>query len=196
MHVIGSCSTYGDEPESTLIPTALSYADEILSYISEEDISNGSVIFHGNLGEEKFDIIRQCNFAILNPTGKTEAFPASPLECMSFGLPVIASDDYGMSDAMRFFPELVIKKPSEILERIEWLVADEMRYKEMQQRSIAVAKWFDSQFDQINTRWVRLIEAVFDGNYKNLCLFLQCLFIKYPKEAGDSARCSASTFSS
>lgn len=159
LHVIGSSATYGERPELTEIPSSADYAQEILKFIPKEDIHSAQVIFYGNLGVEKFDVIQQCDLAILNPTGTTEAFPASPLECMACGVPVIASDDYGMSDAMRFFPELVIAGHSDILEKVEWLVAEPLRYLEMQQRSLAVAQWFASQTDQIITRWIRLVES-------------------------------------
>lgn len=173
LHVIGSSSTYGNHNKvfrKDLIPADATYSKKILSFIPEKDILSGEVIFHGNLGEEKFDILRKCDFAILNPTGFTEAFPASPLECMACGLPVIASDDYGMSDCMRFFPELVTDGHKNIVERAEWLLADPLRHQELQQRSIAVAQWFASQNDQIITRWVRLIDAVASENAQNLNL--------------------------
>ncbi len=170
LHVIGSSATYGSEPSSDLVPTTSDYALKILQYISKDDIASGRVIFYGNLGEEKFDVIQKCNVAILNPTGATEAFPASPLECMACGIPVIASDDYGMSDSMRFFPELVINKKNTILARVEWLFKDPLRYREIQQRSICVANWFDSQTDQIITRWIRVIEFALKENSQELRL--------------------------
>lgn len=170
LHVIGSAATYGSKLEFDLVPASPDYAKEILKYIPEADIHNGEVVFYGNLGEEKFDIIKRCDLAILNPTGFTEAFPASPLECMACGVPVIASDDYGMSDCMRFFPELVINGHQNIAERVEWLLEDPLRYRELQQRSISVAQWFASQKDQIITRWIRLIEAVAEGKTQELRL--------------------------
>lgn len=162
LHVIGSSSTYGEKPESDLVPTTLSYAEEILQFIPEQDIQNGEIVFYGNLGEEKFDIIRKCDLAILNPTGFSEAFPASPLECMACGVPVIASDDYGMSDCMRFFPELVIHGQENITDIVEWLVSDPLRYRELKERSIAVSQWFELQTEQIIIRWIRLIRSVFE----------------------------------
>ena len=160
LHVIGSSETYGWRVENNLVPTSKQYARKILRYIPVEDIHQGHVVFYGNLGVEKWDIITQCDLAILNPTGKTEAFPASILECMACGTPVIASDDYGMSDVMRFFPELTINGHKNILEKVEWLVSDLLRYREMQQRSKVVAQWFSSQRDTILARWTKLLEVV------------------------------------
>ena len=160
LHVIGSAATHGLKFDSKLIPTSAEFAESILSLIPEDDIKDGKVIFHGNLGEEKFEVIQKCDLAILNPKGYTEAFPASPLECMACGVPVIASDDYGMSDAMRFFPELVVDGHKNIPEKVELIVSDPLRYRELQQRSLSVAKWFSLQNDLIITRWIRLLESV------------------------------------
>lgn len=158
LHVIGSSETYGRLQEHNMIPCDKVFANEILSFIPEDDIHTGRVVFHGNLGAEKFEIMRSAHLAILNPTGATEAFPASPLECMACGLPVIASDDYGMSDSMRFFPELVLRSAEEIPARVSFLLADRYQYEELSARSIAVAHWFDSQTDMILSRWRRLFD--------------------------------------
>lgn len=170
LNVIGSAATYGEVPDVQEVPTSADFAKEILKYIPMEDIRAGQVIFHGNLGEEKFDVIRKCDLAVLNPTGFTEAFPASPLECMACGVPVVASNDYGMSDCMRFFPELVVKGHKDIAGKVCWLVSDPLRYRELQQRSLSVACWFDSQTDQIITRWVRLINSILEEEAKDPCL--------------------------
>ena len=167
LHVIGSSATYGRETENELVPTNSSFAEDILQYIPEDDITNGKVVFYGNLGIEKFDVLNSCHAALLNPSGFSEAFPASPLECMSIGLPVIASDDYGMSDSMRFFPELSLKRPSQIPVKVKYLFSDAHRYNELRERALAVAKWFEMQNGQTVLRWRRLIEEVFSSNANN-----------------------------
>lgn len=171
LNVIGSSETYGIKPESDLVPAELGYAKQILKFIPEEDIHSGKVVFHGNLGQEKFDLIKKANLAILNPTGATEAFPASPLECMSCGVPVIASDDFGMSDSMRFFPELIVKGHKNIAEKTAWLLSDPLRYREMQLRSLAIAQWFASQTDLVVNRWIRLINCIFEHDDNHISLF-------------------------
>ena len=163
LHVIGSSATYGKSPEHALIPCDLDFAEEILKYIPLEDIKDRRVVFHGNLGQEKFEIMRSAHFAILNPTGDSEAFPASPLECMASGLPVIASDDYGMSDSMRFFPELILRSPKDIPGRVQFLMSDRYLYEELSARSIAVAACFDSQTNVILARWRRLFDRAVKG---------------------------------
>ena len=168
LHIIGSSATYGKPPEHRLIPCDLNFAEEILSHIPLADIEEGKVVFHGNLGQEKFEIMRSAHFAILNPTGASEAFPASPLECMACGLPVIASDDYGMSDSMRFFPELILRTPEDIPARVQFLMEDQYRYEELSARSTAVAAWFDGQTNVILARWRRLFELVGNGRQRDI----------------------------
>lgn len=160
LHVIGSSATYGIQPEHDVLPCDCNLAEDILSYIPNKDIDNGLVVFHGNLDNEKYELMRYADAAILNPTGQTEAFPASPLECMASGLPVIASDKYGMSDSMSFFPELVIHNPEQIGDRLRWLFADSLKYEELRQRGFAVADWFDSQTGLILARWYRLFHLM------------------------------------
>jgi len=164
LHVIGSTQTYGKQAINGAIPTTKEYAQEILNHLPIEDIDNKKVIFYGNLGIEKFNVIRNCHAALLNPTGATEAFPASPLECMSIGLPVIASDDYGMSDIMRYFPELSLQSPSQLTNKLKQLFTNPLFYKEMSERSLIIAKFFFEQSTQSLIRWQELIEMVCDGH--------------------------------
>jgi glycosyltransferase involved in cell wall biosynthesis len=163
LDVIGGTSLYGEKQESLLIPTSTAFADEILRFIPKTDIDEGRVIFHGTLGDEKNEIIRQCDFAILNPTGHSEAFPASPLEMMSLGVPVIASDDFGMADAMRFFPELTVSGHSQIPDRAHWLVSNADRYRCFRERSLRIAGDFSVKTPTLLSKWVDLIESLSTG---------------------------------
>ena len=160
LHVIGSGSLYRDNQHHSLIPARPDFANRILTHIPEDDIQSGRVTFHGALGREKFDIIRNCHIALQNPTGETEAFPASTLECMSLGLPVIGSADFGMWDSMRYFPELQIRSPSDIPERVDWLVADPHRYRQVSDRAIDVARECLLSTDEILNRWEQLLKAI------------------------------------
>ena len=167
LHVIGSSLTYSALPENEFIPCNQKFAEEILSHIPKEDIEAGKVIFHGNLGSEKLDVMRSAHLAVLNPSGRTEAFPASPIECMACGLPVVASGDLGMSDSMRFLPELSVRGGHEIVDRVQWLISDQRRYEELSARCITIAKWFESQNEVTIIKWMRLFERVMNvGNQK------------------------------
>lgn len=160
LDVIGSSITYNlDTTKSNLIPAQDDYAKLILKYIPEKDIREKKVIFHGNLGSKKKDILRLAHLALQNPTGRTEAFPASPLECMSYGIPVIASSDYGMNDTMKFFPELSIKKPKHIKEKILLAFSNEEIYRELVYRSLSVSRMFSFNSEAYIRKWIRLIKS-------------------------------------
>ncbi len=160
LHVIGGASLYGAKERTALIPARTDFARQILQYIPTEDIHLGRVIFYGTLGNDKNEIIRNCDFAILNPTGHSEAFPASPLEMMSLGVPVIASDDFGMADCMRFFPELSVSGSALIADRARWLVSRPTRYRALGYRSLGVARRFAAKTPQLLEKWVLLIKAI------------------------------------
>ena len=166
LHVIGGSETHGVESQDPIIPTTKVYADLIRSHIPDNDLQTGRVTFHGNLGKEKTDIIKNSHVAILNPTGRTEAFPATPLECMSMGVPVIASDDFGMADAMRYFPELSLKSPFEIVDKLKWLTENSQRYEEMSNRSISVAHGFANRTPETLLRWQQIIDKIVSGDQR------------------------------
>ena len=96
--------------------------------------------------------------AILNPTGKSEAFPASPIECLMCGTPVIASSDYGMSDIMCFFPEAKLSSPDEITSKLISIMNNPQIYRNLQKRSLLVAKLFSKNTPKILLRWQNLID--------------------------------------
>ena len=165
LDVIGSTKTYnGEEPENKKIPTTDSYANKILKFIPSEDLSSKRVTFHGNLGEEKFKIIKNAHLAILNPTGKSEAFPSSPIECLMCGTPVIASNDYGMLDVMYYFPEAKLSRPSEITIKLISIINNSSMYRNLQKRSLSVAKSFSGNKPKILLSWQNLIDNLKANN--------------------------------
>jgi glycosyltransferase involved in cell wall biosynthesis len=170
LEVIGGSNLYGDAPRHELIPAEPDFARDILRHIPEVDIHAGRVIFHGTMGVEKAEVLQRCDFAILNPTGSSEAFPATPLECMTAGLPVIASDDYGMADSMRHFPELALAKPDQITDRVQWLLSSPGRFMDLRRRALDVAAGFAAHAEDNLARWHQLLESVRKGRREDLAL--------------------------
>jgi glycosyltransferase involved in cell wall biosynthesis len=163
LEVVGGTELYGEGSAGRLIPTDPDFEREILRSIPESDIRAGIVRFHGVMGAEKFDVLSMCDFALLNPTGVSEAFPATPLECMAMGLPVIASDDFGMADCMRDFPELTVKRSGDIARRAKWLVSDVARYRALRARSLNTARNFAARAERNLGDWISLLEGLFEG---------------------------------
>jgi len=109
------------------------------------------------MGVDKDKVISSAHLAIQNPTGATEAFPASPLECMALGTPVIASADFGMDDAMKYFHELTVGQPSEICQLIANAIDSPHGYRGLVLRSLAVASFFSYKSDESVEKWIGLI---------------------------------------
>lgn len=164
LDVIGSTKTYdGKDSENKIIPSTNSYAKEILKYITDEDLQTKRVVFHGNLGKEKFRIIKKAHFAIINPTGKTEAFCYSARECLMCGTPVITSNDYGISDFMHNFPESSLGNSSEITNRLITITNNSSLYLNLQRRSFLVAQSFSKKTPEILSRWQQLIDTLVEN---------------------------------
>ena len=160
LNVIGSALTYNSwDDVHQLVPASPSYANQILKHIPESDITQGHCRFHGNLGLEKDEIITSSHLALQNPTGIRESFGAATFECMALGTPVIASGDYGMHEAMQHFPELAIQRPSQIVGTIQRACSDTNQYKELQCRSIAVAKLFSLNSEAATWKWIRVLQT-------------------------------------
>jgi glycosyltransferase involved in cell wall biosynthesis len=138
---------------------------KILYTMKKED--SDSVTFHGLVAAgEKHQIMSNSHIGLLNPTGKSEAAPASPLECYSHGVPVIAAGDYGAFDNMRYFPELDLKKRR--LKNILTYISDSANFLKMSERSYnyskslyamngtELKKWYDLFNEDIGTDMVSL----------------------------------------
>lgn len=104
LEVIGAASTYGKDNENKIIPTTNDFAAELMAYIPKNEIGR-NLIFHGNLGQEKSDILLNSSIGFFNPTGKSEAFPATLLEMLNHGVRVFTLAKGGNSDVMKYFPE-------------------------------------------------------------------------------------------
>ena len=107
LNVIGAASTYGKDNENKLIPTTSDFAEELMAHIPKSEIGN-KLIFHGNLGQEKSDILLKSSIGFFNPTGKSEAFPATLLEMLNHGVRVFTLAKGGNSDVMKYFPESTV----------------------------------------------------------------------------------------
>jgi glycosyltransferase involved in cell wall biosynthesis len=63
------------------------------------------VIFHGQLGYSRYQIMSQSNMIIINPTGNTEAFSTSILESFLLGKKFSAGNRYGNYEFLKDKPD-------------------------------------------------------------------------------------------
>ena len=167
LDVIGGSATYGIQASHGVIPTTIQYANQLLEAF-DGDLRD--ICFHGNLGAEKQRILVKSDLALLNPSGRSEAFPASPLECMAHGLPVIASNRLGMYDCMQFFPELVLSDPAQITQKIRYALGDPLRYSLLSSRSLRVASFFQNANEEMLMRWQLVIGNILSSQNTHLVL--------------------------
>jgi glycosyltransferase involved in cell wall biosynthesis len=159
MDVIGGSQTYGSPASHPFLPTSYDYGEMIMDALGQD---TSGITFHGNLGEEKLDLLSKTDLALLNPTGLSEAFPATPLECMAFGIPVIASSHQGMRDTMQYFPELSIKCPTEISGKVTEILSNHLFYRCLSLRALRVARSYHESNHEALARWDLVLSSLLD----------------------------------
>ncbi|WP_255004719.1 hypothetical protein [Cyanobium sp. HWJ4-Hawea] len=53
-----------------------------------------SIVFHGSLASERFELMRNCSLVIVNPTGISEAISTTVIECFMNRIPVVSGKKY------------------------------------------------------------------------------------------------------
>jgi hypothetical protein len=154
-HVIGSSGTYSGDENKNEIPADPAYAEEIDTLARKYSVRD-KMIFYGNLGIEKYQIMRKCRFALINPTGKTEAFPASVLELMSAGCVVFAGSDFGLNDVMSAYVPNSVQWEASLVNRYKYY-QDDSNYKRYLDYSRLHLDAVTSENGAIINRWIMLL---------------------------------------
>lgn len=104
LFVIGSGKLYDTNREMGLYGLASKeYEDKFIPYLIGNDGKIlPSVHFVGNLGKEKFDILRKTKVGVPNPTGKGETFGICAVEMQAMGCYVVAMKSPGYLDTVRY----------------------------------------------------------------------------------------------
>jgi len=119
LHVIGGASLYGlTEHNEVNIPCEDVYARELLKIVEQNNLDMKDIKFYGSLGIERFEIYKIIDIAVINPTGVSESFSFNLHECFDFGIPVIASSDYGLNDTMKHLPQFTICNPADLVKKV------------------------------------------------------------------------------
>lgn len=103
LSVIGSVKMYGDN----LSVGPLGVADEryerdsIIPYLCDDaGTIHPSVTFHGQMGREKYDLLRRASVGIVNPTGQTETCCVSAVEMSACKTAVVTGAYYALLDTV------------------------------------------------------------------------------------------------
>ena len=138
LEVIGGSDLYEFEKGHEFIPCSKDYGNKIYPLIKDE--IDKTIFFHGTLGLERYEIMKQCDIALFNPRGDGEAFPASILEWMSLSIPVISCLDYGCADVMTYNKFLRIKNEKEIANKLlEFSTLEEREKMELKKLSFIIS---------------------------------------------------------
>jgi len=163
LDVVGGSATYGRPSDHPLLPTDRTFGDEILRYIREQDVRDGRVVFHGNLGPEKTDIMRQAHVAVLNVAGRPESLCAALIECLDLGVPVIGSARHGLWDSMHRLPACTTRDPSDVVDRLARFSSRPTLRAEMAARAAEVADGFRAENEAILDRWEAIAAALLEN---------------------------------
>ena len=160
------------------IPISGSYAKTLEKIIENMDTKDReSVKFLGLLNSfEKDNILKDSDLAFLNPTGKSEAAPASPLECYCYGIPVIAGGDFGSYDNMKYFPELDLMKNN--IEKIIEHIINKNNYRDIKNRTYNHAVNTFKMNTEIIYDWIKLFNNNTNDDEPNIPKSLK-IKIKY-----------------
>lgn len=157
LDVIGGAGLYAFKEGHPRLPCGESYGNTLERLFGAE--LQRSVQFHGTLGLERYQIMRHCKVAVVNPSGQGEAFPATILEWLALGIPVISSQRYGCADAMQHLPTTTIRKPEDIPETINTLATmNPEKLQDLQQHCFRIADFFSSQQPFIVNQWRLLLQ--------------------------------------
>ena len=151
--VIGGADLYGFATQHSQIPASHLYGNLISNLLGDE--IHKSVHFKGTLSSERYIIMKDCNFAVVNPAGEGEAFPATILEWCTLGIPPIAPLRFGCIDIMRYLPELSIVKEKELLKKmIDLLLANNQRINFLSKKCQIIAEIFSRKQGMIIHEWL------------------------------------------
>ena len=161
LHVIGSGKLY--DKNSVMGKTGYAekeYEDLFLPHICDD---NGelleSVVFHGILGDEKYDVFKESAVGVANPMA-TETFCLCAIEMEACGVPVVSRRKNGLVDTVMdgktgiLYPDISGLAPAIIR-----LLKDEHLNREMGQAAQEFARDFFLP-ERIIPEWIRIFQEV------------------------------------
>lgn len=166
LHVIGGSKLYSYEESHPYLPCEIHYGERLEKLIYSHGIKDNEIIFHGVLGEERYQLMADCDLAIVNPDGYGEAFPATILEWLSLGIPPITGNRFGLGDVARYIPELCIKRPKEIAKAITYcLDLEATQFKRLRRKCMRIASLYESKQKHIIGQWIFALECIADTEH-------------------------------
>ncbi len=158
LHVIGSANLYGGHFK--LGPLGIAderYEKTFGKYISAPDGRlHPSIILHGQLGEEKYDIMSDCRVGVPNPDGGTETFCICAVEMQLCGCKAVTKWSSGYIDTVPP-PNILVEKESSLASAIaSSLIDDDFDSREN-------IKNIENNFaiESVGQKWLTIIKSVY-----------------------------------
>lgn len=163
LSVIGSPKIYNES--ATLGPLGVADAEFEARYIEPYlTLADGqlhpSVMFHGQMGAEKHQILRQATVGVPNPSGQTETFCVSAAEMSACGAAVVSGAYYGLLDTVRHEKTgLLGRSVSDLVNNISALLENPARARSLGKNGV---KFVEERFDfsVVVPKWVTLFNDV------------------------------------
>ena len=164
LHVIGSGRLY--DPDSKMGAYGIAESEYEAMFMPALCDENGeilsSVIFHGILGEEKYEIYRKSAVGVLNPMA-TETFCLAAIEKEACGVPVVSRRKNGLLDTVQDGKTGILYRK---IERLEETILKLLKDRELNERMGKEALEFArNEFlpEKIMPEWIRVFREVKDG---------------------------------
>ncbi|MGN0347059.1 MAG: glycosyltransferase family 4 protein [Lachnospiraceae bacterium] len=164
LHVLGTGKLYDENAELGPLGIAeASYEEMFLSGITEDGKLMENVIFHGILGEEKYDLYRKTAVGVVNPMAATETFCLAAIEMEACGVPIVSRMKNGLLDTVKHQKTgLLYKNADSLADNVILLLKDKEKNKMLGAQALAFAH---SAFlpEKIMPEWIRVLEEVTNG---------------------------------
>jgi glycosyltransferase involved in cell wall biosynthesis len=157
--IIGSDKLYGEKIADE------NYQNKILNMIDGfKSKEKTSIRFFGNLGEEKYELIRQATIGIVNPIGNSEVFTNSAIDFILFNIPIVTIHKFGLKEIVDHkVTGFKYKNVRNLSKTITKVLSDyNLLYKIRNLDSVAYLK---NKFDNNNfVKWTKLLESNFPSD--------------------------------
>ncbi len=161
LHVIGSSNTYGIN--SNLGKKGLAeknYEDKFISLLNSDPISAKKVLFHGNLGLSKYNILAKARVGVVNPLGTTETCCVSAVEMQALGLPVCTGNYESLkTTVLNKTSGLLSNSEKEFVKNILKVYKNKTLFKELSIGARANAK-FNFSFNKVIIEWYEIFYKI------------------------------------
>ena len=177
LYVIGGSMTHGIAPSGGLGVAECGYENRFFPPIRRL-VEDKRIIFRGNMGLERLPLIAGAKLALINPTGRTETYGYSGLECMACGVPVAGGYHYGLIETLFEDEDLKLHSVADIKPKLVRLLRNPERLAALRPQVRSYSEQM-SNIDRVLDRW----ERAFAGTIEKQGLLSKRYFVdhKIPK---------------